>query len=529
MIGALASSSAHRPASVSHGPIDLTNLVISTACSVAIALICMGIEPACEHWFVIPVVLCGILTGLDALKWIQGRVDVFDPIGLLGLLGWHVFFLAPLLHFVWDFWMPWVVPPPDWQPWVTQMAWLNLGGWLIYLIARNGYELIFPLRPAPTVWSIEPRRFSILLAVTLTGSGLLQVAIYAMFGGLGGYMETFTHDSKQFVGYGWLFMFAEVFPITALFGVVYKLRQSRKPQTWLALSALFLGFFVLKFFFGGLRGIRGHTIYAVFWGVGVVHLMLRPIPKKLLGLGVVLIIGFMYVYLFYKSFGADALQAMQGDSTAQLEKVHRSFAGLALGDLGRTDVQAYLLYRDSPESSDQPYDYAWGKTYLGAVSLLIPESLYPDRPPSKIKFGHEALFGAWSYGGELTASNAYGIVGEAMLNFGIPGIPVAFAVMGVITAVTRRGLYRYQPGDSRRLMTPFVISLSLMIFMWDSDIVFFYIITAGAIPATLIILSSNRTRLRQRTPWQKWPAAAGSNLVFSTHSALPIPEAGKLP
>ncbi len=240
----------------------------------------LAISDDCQHWFVIPVLLCGILTGLDALKWVQGRVDVLDPIGVLGLLSWHVFFLAPLLHVIWDWWMPFVIPPQDWRPWIGEMAWWNLAGWLIYLIARNSYELAVPLRPAQTVWHIMPHRFLPLLAIALAGAGILQVFIYAMFGGIMGYMQSYIHEADRFVGLGWLFMFAEVFPILALFGAIYWSRTSPTRRTWLVLGLMLAGFFVLKILFGGLRGSRGHTIYGVFWGVGIIHLLVRPFPKN---------------------------------------------------------------------------------------------------------------------------------------------------------------------------------------------------------------------------------------------------------
>ena len=47
------------------------------------------------HWFVIPVVICGVLIGTDGIDWLRGRRDIFDPVGIVGLLGIHVFFLAP--------------------------------------------------------------------------------------------------------------------------------------------------------------------------------------------------------------------------------------------------------------------------------------------------------------------------------------------------------------------------------------------------------------------------------------------------
>ena len=59
----------------------------------------------CAHWFVIPVFACGVVICHDAVDWIRGKLDPFDPVGLLGIFGVHFFFVAPLLHVLWDWWL----------------------------------------------------------------------------------------------------------------------------------------------------------------------------------------------------------------------------------------------------------------------------------------------------------------------------------------------------------------------------------------------------------------------------------------
>jgi hypothetical protein len=471
-------------------PMVGVGLWLSFTVSLAIVLAGLAISDACHHWFVIPVLLCGTLAGVDALRWLRGQVDLFDPVGILGMIGWHVFFLAPLLHVIWDWWMPYVVPPDDWRPWVGDMAWLNLMGWSIYLLTRGGLEWAFPQRPSRTIWRLQPDRFVPLLLLILAGSAALQLYVYGKFGGLVGYMQATIDDGGEgFTGMSYTFVFSEAFPIPAMIAAAWWARKSPSRRTWLIILALFAGFFALKLFFGGLRGLRGHTIYGLFWAAGIVHFTLRPLPKKLIALAGALLMGFMYFYLFYKSYGPDAVRALnpQEDRSEMLASAHRSFAGLALGDLGRTDVQAFLLYRMSPEGGGPEYEPAWGRTYLGAIALLLPRSLFPDRPLTKFKEGTDALFGPGVYEREFVALNAYGIVGEAMLNFGALGIPLAFAAMGGLVVATRRTLRRYALDDSRRYLVPFVISLSFMIFIWDSDIIVFYLFKDGLIPALLVL------------------------------------------
>src|ERR1700730_14595673 len=93
----------------------MTSLAISfwlctlTACGFLLA------SAQTAHWFIIPVLFCGVLIGCDAIDWFRGRLSLFDPAGIIGLVGVHFFFLAPLLHVTWDSWMLYINPPPDWR------------------------------------------------------------------------------------------------------------------------------------------------------------------------------------------------------------------------------------------------------------------------------------------------------------------------------------------------------------------------------------------------------------------------------
>ena len=109
------------------------------ACCVSTALVMAFVAASdrCLDWFLLPVWCCGVLIGTDAVDWIRGRVSLFDPIGILGLLGVHFFFLAPLLHVAWGFWMVDAVPSPGWHYWLAGMALVNLLGLLAYRLGRR--------------------------------------------------------------------------------------------------------------------------------------------------------------------------------------------------------------------------------------------------------------------------------------------------------------------------------------------------------------------------------------------------------
>ena len=158
---------------------------------------------------------------------------------------------------------------------------------------------------------------------------------------------------------------------------------------------------------------------------------------------------------------------------------------LLVSDFGRADVQAFLLSKIWGEPDSQ--HYAWGQTYLGAACLLIPASLWPERPPGKVKWTTEAEFGPGSFlNGPIYSTRIYGLAGEAMLNFGLAGVPVAFAALGWGVAFSRRFAARLGADDPLRMLAPFLINGCVLALLNDSDIQIVYFVKNGAIPVLLI-------------------------------------------
>ena len=490
--------------------------------------------PRFQHWFVIPVALCGALVSADAIDWLRGRFDVFDPAGVLGLFGVYFFFAAPLLHVYWErwistaYWLALVPPPPDWRPWLGWMAWLNVIGLLVYRYVRERYVRAGPLPRAAqrTVWRLAPGRFGpvLLLAVGLTA--LAQVLVYLAFGGFGGFISAFEREAREaFAGLGWVFLFSESTPVLLLFGFAAAAAQRARKVPWLTVVLVLVAFFALRLIFGGLRGSRSNTIWVLFWGVGVIHLWVRPIPKRLIVAGIAFLLAFMYLYGFYKSVGRDALRALEGEEmrSVLVEETGRSFEAMLLGDLGRSDVQAFILYRE--RERDVGMVHAHGRSYAGALALLVPRALWPTRPPTKQKEGTELFYGQGSYvPGRTYVSYVYGLAGEAMLNFGPWSVPVAFALLGVLVGTLHRRMRTYAPGDARQLMVPFLVNLCIVALVSDSDNVVFTLAKNGAVPFLVILLGSDRRPRRHAPagvdPPPAEPAGAGSERTAGMHSGI---------
>jgi hypothetical protein len=486
--------------------------VFSALACLAVVFFFMLSDEDCQHWFVVPVFLCGVLVGVDAIDWLRSKVDVLDPKGVLGIFGVHFFFVAPLLHVRLNMWMWDVDPTPDWRPWLGKMAFLNFLGLLIYrcVVWHLSERSMAPVRPA-RAWKPKTRTLMTLLLSAICAGTAIQVLIYAAFGGIGGFIAAVQDRHFSFLGDTWAMMLAGRVPYLAVIAMAVYWRSRNYVPSLALLAATLLGFIVLQLLFGGLRGERSDIVYALFVAVGVLHYWIRPLTKTMVFAGLGFLVVFMYVYGFYKFGGSEGLKAMtQGaEQRASMEEdFHHSFTASLLGDLGRADMQAYVLYRLSRPENDFPL--AFGRTYFGSAITVLPGPLWRDRPPSKVKEVWDVLYGARTFEQEfgrtafsdrIITTRIFGLAGETMTNFGPYSVPFGFLILGACVGWSRRRIAEWRvAGDSRLLLAPLLTMICLTVLQGDSDNVIFYFQMSGAVPFAIIFFGSQRGSLSPAAP-----------------------------
>jgi hypothetical protein len=475
-----------------YGITERQSLVLSLSGCALITSVFLAFYGDVWHWFLVPTFFCGVLMGLDLADWARGKVDVYDPVALIAVLGFHHFFLAPLLHVALDQWVTFLEIPPDRRGLLGLMAILNMIGLIAYRIFRRASDN--SSKPLKRRWTLD-NRFPLVISAALVISAVMQVYVYSRFGGIGGYVDAFEEGAENFQGMGWIFAISESFPILLVFALAIFAHRRGLGKTMASLVVMGVVILAIAFLFGGLKGSRSHTIFLLIWSFGVLHLLVRPIPRKVIVGGGMILLLFLYVYGLYKGGGVDALSSL-GNSEARVSierETNRDFEGVLLGDLSRAGTQAHLLYRMTKNGSD--YRYRWGGTYVGGAAILIPKSIWPNRPPPKVVAGTEALYGNGTYvEGKRVSSRIYALAGEAMLNFGPLAVPLAFAFWGF--AVGRiRALRTRLKDDSRMLMYPLLVLLALTLFFSDSDNIVFMMFKYGLFPFLAVLFSS-----RRRTP-----------------------------
>jgi hypothetical protein len=464
------------------------DLALSVCVSGAAIVLACALKPEIMfHWFLVPVFVSGVLIGVEFFAWVRNRLDLFDPAGLVAGYGYYFFFVAPLLTVLLDYHTPELSVAPNWLDWLGGMAAVNCAGLVVYLGTKNflGRATNLPRR----VWCIQHGRFVHLIALVLPITAFVQLLIFSRFGGIWGFMQAFSTDSKAFEGMGWQFLIAEACPsLFAVFVLVYR-RNALRKAPWTPIVLLAFGFFLAKLIFGGLHGSRSNTVWMMFWLCGAFHVWIKPVPRHLVALGLAFLVGFMYAYGFYKAQGVDAFGTLQHSEEMQTtaNRTGRTLDSTLLGDFARSEIQAYLLYR---LVDVRDYNYALGRTYMNAFMVVLPKTLRPSWMPSKVEKGTEALYGRGTYSEDyLRASQVYGLSGEAMLNFSPLSIPPAFAIMAVAVVRTRSLLFAHK-NDARRLLFPFYVNTCILVLNSDLDNIIVFFLTTALPVLVLLKLST---------------------------------------
>jgi len=460
---------------------DPFNLIVAGCISFLILCVFFLVYSGPLDWFLIPIFICGCLSGIDMVAYFRGQLDTFDPLGVLGAFAYHFFYIAPLMTVAMEYHSRFLPAVPNWTDWIGWMALINLGGLMLYLGGRR----IFPVRQLTTAWVVRAPSFFTAISIALPTAFALQLYIFVKFGGITGFMQAFTdRDQAAFSGMGYAFLIAETFPVFLAIAVLVWKRDFLKRSPWTFLVLLVVAFFLLKLVCGGLRGSRTITVFGLFWIAGAIHVWIRPVPRRFLVLGGIFVVAFMYLYGFYKDVGVKAFEAINDTSRIhQLEdNSGRTMSEVLLSDLARTEIQATLLH----QVSTGDYQFGWGKTYLQDFAFFIPHALWPDRPEGKVAAGTEALFGRGSYDRVLHRSTyIYGLAGEAMLNYPPVFAPLVFVVLALVISRLRSFMVADQD-DLRRLLIPVFAYGSVLLMGSDLDNLLFASLSIAVAPLILI-------------------------------------------
>jgi hypothetical protein len=450
------------------------------------------------HWFLIPLIACGVLSGIDVIRWIRGRLDLFDPKAVIGFLAFYGCFVTPILHVAWDrfgvnndfpLW-------GDWRTWLGAMAALNAVSLLAYRMAHN-YAFNWTTQSLAK-WEIDKKRFHLFFSLATVCSVAGVYTFFSVLNGVPGMVKSFEENLQAYTGKGWLLVFAWPLSVLCFMILIFMWTDRQQLGRRPASIGIFLvcAFGISQFVLMGWYGSRSATIWAMFWMAGIIHYRVDRLSRKVVAAGLVFLIAFMYFYGFYKEQGRTGFGVIEAPATwLRPQGYQRDIKLLLLDDLARADVNAYMLYNLVKYPKD--YDYRWGLTYLGAPTFLVPRFLWPNRPNYKVDAGTEATLGKSS---TYDSTRVYGLTGEALLNFGPWGVVPLFVLYGASLGWYRRKLTSWDAEDARTYLAPLVTILFATAFIADSDNVLFLFVVDGSLITAAFLASIKKVRCVQQSP-----------------------------
>jgi hypothetical protein len=488
------------------GDAAVIQFLISAIVATAIGL---GFEFASGHsfsWITIALFVANAaLVFQHGVKWLQGKMDTFDPMGMFGIFGIVFFLISPAFQIAHDFW-PFIPSLSQSTAWINIWAAMNLAGIVIYLWAVQP-QGIHPRQA--TLWEFDRQRLKIVLAAVLVFCFAMQVYVYMQFGGISGFIRTFTqrqqldlgmsdHDPLQ--GFGVPTVLAESFKYIFAMTIIYWARGKPFAKRWWFFASIMPVFFIVFMIFGGLRGSRSNTVFSLIFAAGMYHYWIRPLKVRTVIVGILFIAVFLNAYYWYKIAGTNGLQALVNPEYRQSYVTARRDAELYIvsRDFGRMDIQTLAMR----EYNRQKLPYFFGATYASSIFTVVPTALLPIKPNYVLEAKSNIIFGRGRFvpGDPRETTIVLGLIGEAFVNFSYLGILVAFGLLGWGVRTIRRLIYGLAATDVRRLLLPVLCLLPLQILITDSGVVVMLIVRSLLVPLIVVLLCVRRKRVRLGSP-----------------------------
>jgi len=439
------------------------------------------------------VLSCNLLL-IDTIKSVRGKLDLFDPSFLIGGFSIFFFLISPVAQLQWDFW-PFLPSMQDDQIWIDSWALLNFIGVCIYIWSKNK-----PLKNKIATYNftksyiINNNKFKVILFLFLFICLVAQIKVYISFGGVSGFINTFTTRQEEgvsevdpFEGLGLIMLVAESFKFILAIGVIYYAKRSGKWKSNRSFILLMLLLLFVFIFFGGLRGSRSSTMFPLFFAAGMYHFWIRKLTGKLILFGLIGVLAFSTSYYWYKIAGTQGIEAIFDSSLRSDFHSDRQDANqyLIVRDLGRMDFQSLALKRVYGED----YPLAFGRTYLVSIFSSIPKVIIPYSPDQITKEKTELIYGEGSYysDGSRQTTLVLGQFGESLINFGFLGVLVFYFLMGRWVYWVRSYINNLSKDDARRFFLPTLSFIPLLFMITDMNVILYQLVRYLTLPFLMML------------------------------------------
>lgn len=380
------------------------------------------------------------------------------------------------------------LPPQD-SPAIGLWYFLSLAGVLIskLLLDACAIRLAEPrLRFEP---GVRVGNAAYLLALLSLGA---LAFIYVKLGGYARITELYDTrieqtgtDNDPFRGLGVIQALANTSPLW----VFVCLTMRGRRNAWLT-AAAFIQLGVLGWLSSGIAGNRQGIVFVLVFALFIYHGFVARIGPRTIrtaGIGVALV-GLLLMPLKF-GLGYDDLANLSRRFAEQrgLELSMGPVSAFLFRDLSRFDVQVLAL-----DAVVEPgYMYPMGRSFAGALASVVPSALWSDRPDT-FALEKSGIVRDLERTSLDKTTLLFGMPGEFLVNFGILGFVLSFAIPAAMLVVQNQAGTR----DRRWLPLRAVMwPLPFLFFLFDSNVMVYYTvrwILLFAVPMAFVLKSPRR-------------------------------------
>ena len=438
--------------------------------------------------------LLGVVFLSEALLPVGARRPLLSMRPLVGILGSYMLFVAPMVTLAAGPWLRFVQVPPDIAEALDTHLALGAAGAILYkVVVVTVDDRPLSLKGIPGSWSSQ--RFWVVWRLLVGISAVSYLVLAFRVGPSVLWLGDRAGVSEGIRGLGAFVFIADWLPLLLGVGTIvsYRERGTKRNYAYLQLT----GVFALSVFMSGWRGSRGSILWPLVTLVVLWVLLHGPLRKKTLWLLVTVAGALLVLFGYFKVGGVETVVAVvagQEDRAAVDQRTGRGIEGVLRGDLDRTSAQALLLNRLSRPTAGE---LALGTTYLAAPLELIPDAFGLSNA-GLVRRGDltsSLIFDQRSQDLRVRTSRAFGMQGEAYINFGLAGGVLVFAPFGVLAAVLSRG-YRAAVAlrsIPRALLVSAFVAPCLVLLPFEMDVALGYFIKVSIPLALLALAARNRT------------------------------------
>lgn len=465
-------------------------MVLKILLSLIINAIAVGIFIANNSekmdYYIVFIMISGVFIFYNVLTFLKRR-DYFAPSGILSVVMYYFFIIAPMMHINYGYYYPYFYDSYDeWFSKYNHWAFLNLLGLMLYYITMficskkfNNVEK----KRAIYFSDIKENIFYFLIGVVLITSLIFQILIYQKFGGIYNYiLAKELYGLEAFSGLGKYALIAESFPIMVMFLVAYIYRNRSNVRIVEVLTIICV-FLFLKFIFGGLSGSRSNIVWALFWCFGIITFYIRRLSLAFYSVSLIFLVLFMLTYGVYKKHGSDFMNAIQttgiSSNNYKSENTDSVLLMSLMTDFSRADIQTFSIYSQSKGTYT---NLRWGETYIASLLMFMPSDfLSLER---KATPGAEILHNV----SNTQTTRVFGMVGEFIINYPYQIYPIAFILLSIIVFKIDKYYFGLEKRDIRFIISPFLANLCIVLLISDSDNIMFFLLKNGVMPMLFIKL-----------------------------------------